>query len=91
MAKKKVGFWQIGTSYFIRTVTHYLVGILVGVDEHELVLDKAAWIADTGRYSDAIKSGSFNEVEPYVGHVAVGRGGIIDATEYPFKLPLERK
>lgn len=91
MAKKRKKFWEPGVSYFIRTVTHYLVGQLISIDEHELVLDKAAWIADTGRYSDAIKSGSFSEVEPYVGQVAVGRGAIVDATEYPFQLPLERK
>ena len=93
MAKQKTpeAFWQVGKSYFIRTVTHYLVGRLVEIGNHELVLEDAAWVADTGRYHDALKSGKFNEVEPYVGPVCVGRGSLIDATLYPFKLPLEQK
>jgi hypothetical protein len=89
--KSKKAFWRIGTAYFIRTVTHFLVGKLIAIDQYELVLADAAWIADTGRYANAIKSGEFNEIEPYANDVAVGRGSIIDATKYPFKLPLVQK
>jgi hypothetical protein len=45
-------------------------------------LEDAAWIADTGRFADALKSGKFNEVEPFPdGQVIVGRGAIIDAIQ----------
>ena len=72
--------WVIGKAYLIRTVTMIQTGRLVKVTDKELVLEDAAWIADTGRFSDAIVSLNFNEVEPFPdGLVIVGRGAIIDA------------
>jgi hypothetical protein len=45
--------FNIGANYFIRTVTHYHTGRLVEVTENELVLEDAAWIANSGRFADA--------------------------------------
>lgn len=74
--------WKIGKVYLIRTVTMIDTGRLVSVTPQELVLEDAAWIADTGRFSDAVKAAAFNETEPFPdGQVIVGRGGIIDAVE----------
>lgn len=84
--------YEIGANYFIRTVTHYFTGRLVAVHSQELVIEDAAWIADTGRYADAIKSGDFNEVEPYPnGRVIIGRGSVIDSWKAEFVLPREQK
>lgn len=87
------GRWQVGECYFVRTVTHYLTGRLVAVDDRELVLTDAAWIADTGRFSDAMKSGTLNEVEPYPdgAEVIVGRGALVDAARWTHALPREQK
>lgn len=72
--------WEIGKVYLIRTVTMIDTGRLIAVTPNELVLEDAAWIADTGRFSDALKSANFNEVEPFPdGRVIVGRSAIIDA------------
>lgn len=86
-------FWRLGQAYFIRTVTHHLTGRLVAIDEHELTLVDAAWIADSGRYADAMRTGTLNEVEPYPAGtlVAVGRGSIVDATAWAHELPKEQK
>jgi hypothetical protein len=74
--------WEIGACYLIRTVTMIDTGRLVAVTPQELVLEDAAWIADTGRFADALKSVQFNEVEPFPsGRVIVGRGSIIDAAK----------
>lgn len=75
--------YHIGANYFIRTVTHHHTGKLVQVTANELVLENAAWIADDGRLTDALKNGEFNEVEifPSGSRVIVGRGSIIDAVE----------
>jgi hypothetical protein len=74
--------WELGKNYLIRTVTMIDTGRLVAVTEHELVLEDAAWIADTGRFSDALKTAAFGEVEPFPdGRVLVGRGSVIDAVE----------
>lgn len=74
--------WEVGKNYLIRTVTMVDTGRLVLVTEHELVLEDAAWIADTGRFADAVKSCEFGEVEPFPdGKVIIGRGSIIDAVQ----------
>lgn len=83
--------YQVGKNYLIRTVTHYYTGRLVTVFRQELVLEDAAWIADTGRFSTAIKSGNLNEVEPMQGPIVIGRGAIIDASIWSHKLPNEQK
>ena len=81
----------IGKGYFIRTVTMHYTGRLVEVHDQELVIEEAAWIADSGRFSDALKSGDFSEVEPLEGRIVIGRGSIIDAIPYEGKLPREQK
>jgi hypothetical protein len=74
--------WVIGKNYLIRTVTMIQTGRLVAVSQQELVLEDAAWIADTGRFADALKTGKFNEVEPFPnGPVIIGRGAVIDAVQ----------
>ena len=84
--------YEIGAAYFIRTVTFHYTGRLVRVTEHELVLEDAAWIADNGRFSDALAKGTLNEVEPYpVGHVIIGRGSLVDAVFWPHALPRVQK
>jgi hypothetical protein len=74
--------YKIGANYLIRTVTMIDTGRLVEVTDHELVLEDAAWIADTGRFSDALRRCDFNEIEPFPsGRVIVGRGAVVDAVE----------
>ena len=76
------GPWEIGAIYLIRTVTMIDTGRLVAVTDQELVLEDAAWIADTGRFSDALKKSEFGEVEPFPnGRIIVGRGSVIDAVQ----------
>lgn len=74
--------FKIGANYLIRTVTMIDTGRLVEVTPTEIVLEDAAWVADTGRFSDALRSCVFGEVEPFPdGRVIVGRGALIDAVE----------
>ena len=83
-AKQAEHPWQIGKIYLIRTVTMIQTGRLKRVTAQELVIEEAAWIADTGRFADGLKSLEFSEVEPFPdGEVIVGRGGLIDAVEIP--------
>lgn len=83
--------WQIDKNYFIRTVTHHLTGKLVKVTKQELVLEDVCWIADDGRFYNALKDESFKEVEPFPKRpVIVGRGSLIDAVEIK-TLPKKQK
>lgn len=81
----------VGEKYFVRSVTHYYTGKLLSVTDSDIVLGEAAWIADTGRWSEALKIGRLNEVEPYPDWVIVGRDGIIDITPWAHALPRETK
>ena len=84
--------YQVGEAYFIRTVTHHYAGRLTDVTATELVLRECCWIADDGRFSDAMKSGEHNEVEPFPeGNVIIGRGSIIDAHIRTAALPSSKK
>lgn len=84
--------YEIGKNYFIRTVTHYFTGTLLYVGPQELLLENVCWIADTGRFSNALKSGSLNEVEPYSeGTFIIGRGSIVGASECKFNITMVQK
>jgi len=72
-----------GKSVLIRTVTMIDVGTIAGVTEDFIVLENAAWIGDTGRFADSLKSGKFAEVEPYPGLVWVARSSIVELCEIP--------
>ena len=85
--------YQVGKPYFIRTVTHHYTGLLVAVFPGELVLSKCCWIADDGRFADALKTGKFNEIEPFPAdaEVIIGRGSIVDAVIFNAELPASQK
>lgn len=82
-----------GTNVFIRTVTQYFTGHVEKVTKSWIHLSSAAWIADTGRFADALKKGSLNEVEPYPDDamVRVNRDGIIDIASWKHELPRVQK
>jgi hypothetical protein len=92
-AVKVGGPYSIGENYFIRTVTYHYSGKLVAVYDNEIVLADCAWIADDGRFADALKSGEFNEIEPYPEdeEVIIGRGSIVDAHIFNHPLPTKQK
>lgn len=80
----------IGVSLFIRTVTYHMTGRVVKRVGNLLELEDAAWIADSGRFADAIKTGELSEVEP-VGRAWVSLGAVVDAFPWNHALPMEQK
>ena len=80
--------YRIGSAYFIRTVTVFHVGRLVQVTDHELVLEDASWVRDTGPFTDSLRNAEFASVEPFPdGQVIVNRGCVIDAVRFSGVLP----
>lgn len=79
----------LGQPYFIRTITHHYTGRLVGIYDNELVLVDAAWIADDGKFSEALCGSGFQEVEPYPDNcrVIISRASLLDVSMYPHPLP----
>jgi len=91
MAKSKQKFWVVGEKYLIRCVTHYYVGELVEKNAEEVILTKASWVVDTGRFHDALKGGDMSEYEPFVDDVSVSLGSRVDATKWRHPLPDKQK
>lgn len=83
--------FTVGENYLVRTVTMIQVGKLESVHDTEIVLSSASWVADTGRFYDALKTGKLNEVEPFTNNVIIGRGAIVDATIWTHSLPKDQK
>ena|ERR1035437_231203 len=85
--------YEIGKAYLLRSVTHIDIGIVKAVGDKEIVISNASWIADTGRYHDALKGGvdKLNEVEPYLDDVIVNRSAIVDATIWRHAVPTAQK
>jgi acetoacetate decarboxylase len=83
----------LNQNYLIRTVTHIDIGTVIFVGDKEIVMIDVSWIADTGRYADALATGELNEVEPYPDGqlVIIGRASVIDATKWNHPLPREQK
>jgi hypothetical protein len=85
----------IGRQWFIRTVTYHLVGKVVyrhdSGDGHTfLQLVGAAWVASSGRFMNAIKDGTLDEVEP-VGDALVNVAAITDMFPWNHPLPTKQK
>ena len=82
---------MVGKNVFIRTVTHYYTGKLLALTKEEFILGNAAWIADTGRWAEALATGTLSEVEPYPDLCIVSRGAIVDISPWKHELPRETK
>ena len=83
---------EVGKNYIFRTITMIYTGELVEEQADRFVLKKAAWIAETTRWADCLKTCEFKEVEPYPAdrYVMVFKSGMLDICEID-TLPLEQK
>jgi hypothetical protein len=90
--------YEVGKAYVFRCVTYHYVGRVKQVFLREIVLENAAWIAETGgrecRWADFLEKGMApsSEIEPYPeatgGMVILPLGGIVDASPWVHELPL---
>lgn len=82
---------KMGASVFIRTISMYYTGKVLELTAEFIVLEDAAWIADTGRFSSALTDGVLGEVEPYPDPVSVNRAHVLDVTRWGHALPRDVK
>lgn len=80
----------VGQKLFIRTVTYHLVGKVEKRVGSFLQLKDASWVADSGRFMNAIKDGTLNEVEP-VGIAWVNLSSVVDFFPWKHSLDLKQK
>lgn len=83
--------FEVGEKYFIRTVTYFATGRVKRVVGNFLELETAAWVADTGRFRQAIMDGVLNEVEPVEVPMFINIASITDAFAWKHNLPTEQK
>ena len=81
---------MVGNKYFFRTVTYHLVGRVANIMGKFLRLHDASWVADSGRFMNAIKEGTLKEVEP-VGIAFVNLDTVTDFFPWKHSLPQEQK
>ena len=80
----------IGGKFFFRTITYHMLGRVKKVSGKIITLESSSWIADSGRFSDAIKKGELNEVEP-VGESYLNFDSVVDFFAWKHDLPKEQK
>lgn len=91
-AAKELNSYQdmVGEKYFFRTVTYHSVGEVKKIVGRFAYLKNASWIADSGRFMDALKNGTLNEVEP-VGEAFINLDTVVDFFPWKHRLPTEQK
>ena len=77
---------MVGEKFYFRTVTYHLTGRVKKVIGSILELENAAWIADSGRFMNAIKEGKLSEVEP-VGRAYINIQSVTDFFPWRHSLP----
>ena len=80
----------IGEKWFFRTVTYHMVGKVKKMVGKFACLTEASWIADSGRFMNAIKDGTLDEVEP-VGDAFINLDTVVDFFPWKHSLDLEQK
>ncbi len=69
------------------TVTYHYTGRLIAFDGATMRLADAAWIADSGRFADALTSGNLDEVESYPSDVFINAAAVVDVSVWGHDLP----
>jgi hypothetical protein len=77
----------VGKKLYIRTVTYHLTGKVEKVVGMFLQLSNAAWVADSGRFMQAIEKGELKEVEPMKAVTWVNLNSVTDMCIWKHKLP----
>ena len=83
----------VGKDIFVRTVTMAYTGHVEWVKGTWMKLTSAAWIADTGRFSDLVLKGKPStslEVEP-MGTTVINTATFMDISLLQMSLPLDQK
>lgn len=80
--------FNVGDKLFLRTVTYHMLGEVVAIEGNWVKLKNASWIADSGRFHNAIGNGTLSEVE-YVGDAYVNLDTVADGFPWQHDLPTE--
>ena len=90
--EKEVNTYEdlIGAKWYFRTVTYHSVGEVKKIVGRFAYMKNASWVADSGRFMQAIKNGTLDEVEP-VGDAFVNLDTVVDFFPWKHQLPKGQK
>lgn len=80
----------VGSKFYFRTVTFHQVGEVKKIVGRFAYLKNASWVADSGRFNEAIKNGTLSEVE-HVGDAFINLDTVVDFFPWKHSLPKESK
>ena len=80
----------VGGKFYFRTVTYHSVGEVKKIVGRFVFLKTASWVADSGRFMNAIKDGELAEVEP-VGDAFLNLDTVVDFFPWKHTLPTKQK
>ena len=80
----------VGKKLYFRAVTYHTVGEVKSIVGRFAFLKNASWVADSGRFMNAIKDGTLSEVEP-VGDAFVNLDTVVDMFPWKHALPKDQK
>ncbi len=82
---------KIGDKVFIRTLTYHYIGEVVEETAEAIILDKTVWVADSGRFTEAIAEGSLNEFEIIGLITPIIKNNMVDIIPWNHDIPTQRK
>lgn len=89
---------EVGKQVLVKTVTEFFLGEVSQINPniggqvfHGVLLTKVSWLASTGRFSECLKNGTFDELEPYRDDVLVSFGAVVSITSWAHALPKTMK
>lgn len=78
---------MIGRTYLFRAVTYHQVGMVAAIiDGKFLHLTNASWVADSGRFAEALRTGKLKESE-YTGDHFLNLDTVVDFFPWRHDLP----
>lgn len=83
--------FSIGETIFIRTVTYHAVGRVTKISRCGinvfLHLERASWVAVSGRFHVMLAKGTISQSEPCQGEIRINVNSFVDVFPWPHSLP----
>jgi hypothetical protein len=79
--------FTVGDKVLIRTVTLYQLGVVRRITDEFIELSDGGWVADMGRFGEALATGKVNEFERAPSWCLVARGSIVDIHPWAHEIP----
>ena len=77
----------VGDKVLIRTVIFHYIGRIEFIDDTDIILAEASWLAESERFGETLRTGKVRELEAYPDGVGLARQSVVDWCEWSHDLP----